>query len=174
MGNSKWVVFEGPDGSGKSTAADKLVRALADASGPTVLQHLTQHSKLEEYYVPARTWFSMGLNVVQDRCTMSDLVYAPVHSGCASRFGEDLVRRQLSALSMRATLIHMTASEAALAERIGVRGDDNTAAADLRLLLEGYDREVSWFASLGAKVITVDTTDSFPDGSWLLEAVLEQ
>jgi hypothetical protein len=157
-----WVIFEGPDGAGKSSLADRTARYLSDTQGPTVLQHLTSHSAFGDYYGPPRLWTGGGLNLVQDRCAISDLVYAPVLASRASRFGEGRVREQLKTLVYRAIVVWVTADEETLVKRLQDRGDDLITEDMLNLILENYWREMGWWRDHGATMHMIDTTDGFP------------
>lgn len=163
-----WVVLEGPDGAGKTTAAMELVSILTER-GPTVSQHLTSTSAFDEYYAPAVRWQMSGLNVVQDRCVLSDLVYAPVLRGVASKFGEAEVRRQLEKLARHAVVLHFTAVEEELAARLEERGDDLISPGQLHYILKGYHREVGAWVEAGAHVAEFDTTGGVFPGRLELE-----
>ncbi len=156
--SAHWVIFEGPDGAGKSTAADKMIRHLADDWGPTILQHLTSKSEPEEYYEPPRRWQRGGLNVVQDRCILSDLVYAPVLRGVDSKFGLDRVKRQMAHVQEHAVIFWITAEEDDLQERLAQRGDDLIDTGMLSAILKGYWRWISWWRDQGATILEFDTT----------------
>jgi hypothetical protein len=114
-------------------------------------------------------WVRRGLNVVQDRCLLSDLVYAPVWMGVPSRLGEVRVRDELISVARHAVVFHVTASEEVLLDRMRERADGRPAAdppeAQRHALLKHYWREVGWWQSEGAVVIEVDTTEgNFPAG----------
>lgn len=157
-----WVIFEGPDGAGKTTMALRAVQILS-GQGPTVYQHLTSTSDFSEYYGPPRLWQGAGLNVVQDRCAVSDLVYAPVLSGVRSRFGEEAVRAQLELVAQRAHIIHVTADEETLEERLEERGDDLVVGGMLHAILKNYWEEMDLWVERGAVISEFDTTDDeFP------------
>jgi thymidylate kinase len=161
--SGRWVIFEGPDGVGKSTAANAAARILSD-SAPTVLQHLTSKSEFGEYYGEARLWQRGGLNVVQDRCIVSDLVYAPVLRGVDSKFGLDRCKRQMVHVREHAVVLWFTAEEGDLGERLRERGDDLIDEGMLHAILKGYWRWMSWWKDAGAVIVEVDTTGgSFPD-----------
>lgn len=180
-----WIVFEGPDGAGKTTLAAKAATILADprtpGGGPTVLHHLVSTSEFEEYDRP-RMWTRAGLNVVQDRCLLSDLTYAPVMFGGPSRMGEERVRRQLKLHALEVGVVHVTASEDELLERMRVRADGRPGAdpdpAQVHAVLKNYWREVGWWRDNGASVYEVDTSGgNFPEGlelEMLLSLLMEE
>ena len=167
-----WVIFEGPDGAGKTGLAAATATILADprtnGGAPTVLQHLTSTSDFEEYCQP-RMWTRVNLNVVQDRSLISDLVYAPVWKGIPSRLGEERVRREMKTHAYLALVIHVTASEEVLLQRMRDRSDMREAAdpeeGQMHALLKNYWREMSWWRSIGATLLEIDTSDGhFPSG----------
>jgi thymidylate kinase len=167
-----WMIFEGPDGAGKTGLAAAAATIMADprtpGGAPTVLHHLTSESEFDEYVLP-RLWRLKGLNVVQDRCLLSDLVYAPVWMGVPSRLGEARVRAELVRQAPHAVVFHVTASEGVLLERMRERNDIRENAdpgeGQMHALLKNYWREVSWWADAGATIVEVDTTEGdFPAG----------
>ena len=107
MISKKLTIFEGPDASGKSTAA----RAYADATGARYMHfaNLPQVGKnLSRMYVEAMLPALLGYqDVVFDRCWLSEVPY-----GTAFRDGADRVggasRRMLERLAMRcgAVVVH--------------------------------------------------------------------
>jgi thymidylate kinase len=152
-----WVILEGPDGAGKSTMAAKVASVLADR-GPTVLQHLTSTSEWEEYVTHPRMWTRWGLNVVQDRCALSALVYDPVLRG-PYKWPEERTRDSLRDVARRALVLHATADEADLAARLRERGDDLISEGMLHAILKNYWREMSWWRiEGGATVREFDTS----------------
>lgn len=170
--NGVWVIFEGPDGAGKTGLAAATATILADprtkGGAPTVLQHLTSESEFEEYCKP-RLWTRASFNVVQDRSLVSDLVYAPVWKGIPSRLGEERVRREMRAHAYHALVIHVTATEEVLLSRMQERNDTREAAdpeaSQMHALLKGYWRELGWWESVGATIMEVDTSEGhFPAG----------
>lgn len=180
-----WVIFEGPDGAGKTGLAAATATILADprtkGGAPTILQHLTSASEFEEYCKP-RLWTRASFNVVQDRSLISDLVYAPVWKGIPSRLGEERVRAQMRTHAYHALVIHVTASEEVLLDRMRERNDTREGAdpgeGQLHALLKGYWRELGWWREQGATIYEVDTTEGhFPSGielELLLSAGLEE
>jgi thymidylate kinase len=183
--SGRWVIFEGPDGAGKTGLAALATTILSDprtpGGGPTVAQHLTSTSEYYEYLLPNR-WTLEGLSVVQDRCLLSDLVYAPVWKGIPSRLGEDRVRASMRKQVKHALVVHVTADEPVLLERMRERNDVREGAdpgeGQLHALLEGYTRELLWWEAEGATVVEVDTTRGWFPGelelSLLLSAGLEK
>jgi thymidylate kinase len=81
------VIFEGPDGGGKSTAA----KAFAEKTGATYVHHgpYTGEKYIVHHYlssmVPA---LSDACDVVLDRCWISEPIYGAVHRGGENRVAE--------------------------------------------------------------------------------------
>lgn len=166
-----WIIFEGPDGAGKTSLARRAV-AIMTEKNPTVSQHLTNTSDFSEYYGPPRLWIGSGLNVVQDRCIISDLVYSPVLRGTPSKFGEKRVRRQLELVAQYAVIIHVTADEDTLCRRLRSRGDDLITEEMMDALLKNYWRQMGWWEEIGAQTLEFDTTDdAFPTDLYLELAI---
>lgn len=85
---SKLVIFEGPDGSGKSTAARKY----ADETGSRLVHcgpYLDKGSQLKWIYLEAMLPALMDIdNVVLDRCWISEPIYGHVFRCGTDRLGQ--------------------------------------------------------------------------------------
>ena len=84
---SKIVIFEGPDGSGKSTAAKKY----ADETGSRLIHcgpYLGKTAELKWIYLEAMLPALMDIdNVVLDRCWISEPIYGNVYRNGLDRLG---------------------------------------------------------------------------------------
>lgn len=140
------VIFEGPDGAGKST----LIQAVAE-------QHLDEGHVPEsvqfwragpfpqdsdawtEYVVPigglypSRDWL-----VLIDRWHLGELVYGPIFRGGSRLSFEQRAWTEGYLRSMGAIQIHVTAEHDELARRLSERGDDMVKVEHLQPILDGY------------------------------------
>lgn len=158
---SAWIILEGPDGGGKSTLAGALVHAISYEHGPTVLHAVRQHSAEEEYVQDPVRWSLRGMNVVQDRSLLSRIAYQPVVLvPGAERKDLEAAKRAMASLSHRVAVLHLTADENVLAERIV--GDRYFKPDMMSPLLSSYWKTMAWWESVGGWVRTIDTTEGFP------------
>ena len=121
------IIIEGPDGSGKTTLANKI----KDQTGYILLHrsHETDAgaaSLFEEYAQVIKA----GKNCIMDRSWYSEMVYGPV-----MRDGSDISFHQMYELERLlakngALVIHCTAPEATLWKRCLKRGEDYVTTKD--------------------------------------------
>ena len=151
------VVFEGCDGTGKST----LATLLGTRYGYTVIRsgRLTADQgdgadAVEGY----RAVLGQPGNLVLDRSFITELVYGPLRTG-RSRIDPGQAAQLAFAFADRGgVLVHLTAHPNALAWRLRARDGRSPALGWIRAVLGSY-REV--FAALdgAAPIITLDNTD---------------
>jgi len=147
------VVFEGCDGTGKSTLAELL----GARRGYTIIRsgRLDDGDDLAERY---RAVLEQPGNLVLDRSFVTELVYGPLRTG-RSRLDPDQAAGLAFALADRGgVLVHLTAHPKALAWRLRVRDGRSPPLEWLRAVVRSY-RDV--FAALAgtAPIVTIDTTD---------------
>lgn len=124
------ILLEGPDGAGKSTLRDELIRVHAEEGrGGSAIWHrgpfTAEHGPWEEY---ARDLLQLTPNpdwlVVMDRWHLGELVYGPLLRG-ASRLSLAQARWLDSLLRDRgAVYVHTYAPSPVLMKRLAERGDD--------------------------------------------------
>ena len=156
-----WVMVEGPDGAGKSTAARTIAGILSENSGPTILHKTRAGSRFEEYMIAPLHWRdSLAFHVVQDRGAVSAAAYEPVkphplHPAIIELIPE-IVKRDC-------VLIHVTASLGDLTTRVNDRGDAYIKSEMLADIKKGYDGALELWENAGGRIYEFDTTDGeFP------------
>lgn len=129
------IIFEGPDGSGKTTLARATVDLLAqaDLDRPALYVHASapERHPLVEYTSPIRP----GRNYVIDRWHLGEMIYGPAYRGKAGLTKEQFWAVEQYLYDMGAILIHCNGPADVLARRIRVRGlpqDDDLNIVRLR------------------------------------------
>jgi thymidylate kinase len=157
------VIFEGPDGAGKSTMI-REVQATAEAMGvPTSVWHagpFPQDSDAWREYVLPLTSLSASQDwlVLIDRWHLGELVYGPLLRG-VSRLSLD--QRSWIEGYLRtfgAVMIHLTATVEELARRMANRGDDLIKAEQLPYLKSAYEHLIGDGHTPRIMCRTYDTT----------------
>lgn len=140
------VIFEGPDGAGKST----LIQAVTDehlAAGylPESVQvwragPFPENSDAwTEYVAPlsvlgtSNEWL-----VLIDRWHLGELVYGPIFRGVSRLSHEQREWIEGYLKTMGAVMIHVTARHDELVRRLSERGDDMVQTEHLQPILDGY------------------------------------
>jgi thymidylate kinase len=159
------ILLEGPDGAGKSTLRNELIRVHAEEGrgGSAIWNRgpfTAEHSPWAEYafdllqLTPNPDWL-----VVMDRWHLGELVYGPLLRG-ASRLSLAQARWLDSLLRDRGALyVHLYAPSPTLMKRLAERGDD---LIDPHLLPKinnaycGLFQEVFWMTP-GPKLKTINT-----------------
>jgi thymidylate kinase len=159
------ILLEGPDGSGKSTLCDELIRVHTEEGrgGSAVWKRgpfTAEHGPWEEYVqdllqlTPNPDWL-----VVMDRWHLGELVYGPILRD-ASRLSLDQCRWIDSLLRDRGALyVHVYAPSPTLMKRLTERGDDLIAPDLLPKINNAYCgvfMDVQWMTP-GPKLRVVNT-----------------
>lgn len=93
------ILFEGPDGTGKTTLAKNLANRLIDNKETCLFIHCTNNSQdknvtVEEGYErllkDLNYWRSLGYNVIIDRAWVSNIVYSSVFEPDATHISNKL------------------------------------------------------------------------------------
>lgn len=137
------VVFEGPDGAGKSRMIDHVATE-AEADGvPVGIWHRGPFppggNPWTEYVLPLTTLCATtDWIVLVDRWHLGELVYGPIFRGRSqlSLAQRDWIDGYLK--SMGAVMIHLTATPDELCYRLAKRGDDMVRADHVPAILAGY------------------------------------
>lgn len=74
---ANYIIVEGPDGAGKTTLIEKLIKSHPGAKYLHFGVPTTTSSRLA-YYASAIKEFAKEHTVIMDRCWYSDAVYAPI------------------------------------------------------------------------------------------------
>lgn len=136
------IIIEGPDGSGKTTLAEKLHK---QTKYPIVHmgQPKTDEEKklmLGEYLQTVRN----GKNMIFDRCWYSEMVYGPIMRGSSAISYPDMYMLEEQLAKAGAIIIYATGPKATLWQRCQKRGEDYvTARSDFNAICENFDKIMS-------------------------------
>jgi thymidylate kinase len=139
------VIFEGPDGAGKSTMI-KEVQATAEAVGtPTSVWRAgpfpAGSDAWREYVFPLTSLSaSQDWLVLIDRWHLGELVYGPLLRGGSRLSLEQRAWIEGYLRTFGAVMIHLTATVEELARRMANRGDDLIKAEQLPYLKAAYEQ----------------------------------
>jgi hypothetical protein len=141
------IIFEGPDGAGKSTAIQHLIEEhLAEGNLPETVQVWRAgpfpegSNPWSEYVLPLSVLYpSKDWLVLIDRWHLGELVYGPLLRGGSRLSLEQRAWIEGYLKTMGAVMIHLTASVEELTRRLGERGDDLIKAEQLPYLVESYN-----------------------------------
>lgn len=151
------IIFEGPDGSGKTSISERVAEILKVERIKASVLHDDQKTfdtTLEELGVMV---FSQEL-VIRDRWYYpSDTIYNPIIVNKPSAFCEaDITLIEHHLKMVPALFLIVTADEEVLAKRLSIRGDDYIKSDHLSPILSGYQ---SFIDSTGVSYQIIDTTD---------------
>lgn len=133
------IILEGPDGSGKTTLANKLHQQ----TGYQLL-HRTQPKNEEDKKRMMDEYIQVlkaGKNVIMDRSWYSEMVYGPVMRDASVITYPQMYELEKLATKYGAIVIHCTAPEATLWKRCLRRGEDYiTKRETFHELFVGYNQ----------------------------------
>ena len=136
------IIIEGPDGSGKTTLAEKLSKQTNYPIIHTIhkSQPKTDEEKklmMGEYLQTIRS----GKNMIFDRCWYSEMAYGPVMRGTSAISYPDMYELEEQLTKCGAIIIYATGHKAALWQRCQKRGEDYiTSRDDFNAIYENFDR----------------------------------
>lgn len=131
------IILEGPDGSGKTTLANKI----KDQTGFMLLHRSHQtdsnaDSLFDEYVQVIKA----GKNCIMDRGWYSEMVYGPVMRGASAITYPQMYELERLLARNGALIIHCTAPEATLWKRCLKRGEDYVTKKDaFHEICNGFD-----------------------------------
>lgn len=121
------IILEGPDGSGKTTLANKI----KDQTGYTLLHRShktdTEATCLFDEYAQV---IKSGKNCIMDRGWYSEMVYGPVMRGNSIITYPQMYELERMLAKNGALIIHCTAPEMTLWKRCLRRGEDYVTSRD--------------------------------------------
>lgn len=116
------IILEGPDGSGKTTLANKL----AKQTGYPII-HFTRPTTEEETQAMFDEYFKLvrkTKNAILDRCWYSEMVYGPVMRGVSHIAYPQMYALEEQLCRNGAMLIYCTGPQGVLWDRCQARGED--------------------------------------------------
>lgn len=133
------IIIEGPDGSGKTTLAEKLSR---QTGYPIV--HKEQPKSEEERLLMMGDYLQTirsGKNMIFDRCWYSEMAYGPVMRDGSAISYPDMYDLEEQLTKCGAIIIYATGPKAALWQRCQRRGEDYvTSRDDFNAVCSNFDR----------------------------------
>ena len=123
-----FIIVEGPDGAGKSTAIDQLTHALWKHKRGCVLvnpkRSPNQHALIEykerlDFYQPGS-----GVDLILDRSWYSEPIYGPIWRGTSSVTLYQRQQLEAWALAKGAVVVLLEETDETLVERVFSRSDD--------------------------------------------------
>lgn len=133
------IIIEGPDGSGKTTLAEKISK---QTKYPIVhrSQPKTEEEKklmMAEYLHTIRT----GDNMIFDRCWYSEMAYGPVMRDSSVISYHEMYELEEMLAKTGAIIIYATGTKTALWERCQSRGEDYiTSQDDFNAICDNFDK----------------------------------
>lgn len=135
------VIFEGPDGAGKTTITERVAKIL----GVPRIKASVLHDDAKTYTTTFNELLAMSLKpdiIIRDRWYYpSDTIYNPIVAGRMSVFSSgdiEYIEQQLD--NVNTLVIIVVAETAALVDRIGIRGDDYIEHSHLTKISEAYSK----------------------------------
>lgn len=131
------IILEGPDGSGKTTLANKI----KDQTGFMLLHRSHQtDSNAESLFDEYAQVIKAGKNCIMDRGWYSEMVYGPVMRGASAITYPQMYELERLLAKNGALIIHCTAPEATLWKRCLRRGEDYVTKKDtFHEICNGFD-----------------------------------
>lgn len=142
------IVLEGCDGTGKSTIAKVLNRILPDSQ----IVHCTVDTPNDYRFFYNLISFGMSQNIILDRGMYGQFVYQDKEDRKLSN--KQLTSLEMEMLRSNAVVIHVTAEERAIVERLNSRSEKTTLP--IRTIMDKFD-EV--FSKSILPVVKLDTTN---------------
>lgn len=144
------VIFEGPDGAGKSTMIEAVKQVhLDEGHAPETVQVWRAGPFPEgsdawrEYVLPLTSLYaSKDWLVLIDRWHLGELIYGPLFRGQSRLSLDQRTWIEGYLRTFGAVLIHLTARLEELTRRLSDRGDDLVKAEHLPAILEGYAKYI--------------------------------
>lgn len=133
------LIIEGPDGSGKTTLAEKLSKQ----TGYPII-HRTQPKTEEEKKLMMGEYLQTirsGKNMIFDRCWYSEMAYGPVMRDSSVISYPEMYELEEHLAKYGAIIIYATGPKAALWQRCQKRGEDYiTSRDDFNAICENFDK----------------------------------
>lgn len=133
------IIIEGPDGSGKTTLAEKISKqtkySIIHRSQPKTEEE--KKLMMGEYIQTIRS----GKNMIFDRCWYSEMAYGPVMRDSSVISYPEMYELEELLAKTGALIIYATGPKAALWQRCQKRGEDYiTARDDFNAICDNFDK----------------------------------
>jgi hypothetical protein len=140
------VIFEGPDGAGKSTMIEAVKQIHLDEGHASESVQIWRAGPFppdsdpwREYVFPLTSLYpSRDWLVLIDRWHLGELVYGPIFRGQSRLSLDQRTWIEGYLKTMGAVMIHLTARQEELIRRLDARGDDMVKAEHIPEILAGY------------------------------------
>lgn len=133
------IIIEGPDGSGKTTLAEKLSR---QTKYPIL--HRTQPKTEEEKKLMMGEYLQTirsGKNMIFDRCWYSEMAYGPVMRDASVISYPEMYELEEQLAKTGALIIYATGPKAALWQRCQRRGEEYITSRDnFNAICDNFDK----------------------------------
>lgn len=167
------IIFEGPDGAGKSTMIEAVKQQHLNAGhAPESVQiwragpFPPDSDAWREYVLPLTSLYpSRDWLVLIDRWHLGELIYGPLLRGQSRLSLEQRTWIEGYLRTFGAVMVHLTAREEELIRRLSDRGDDLIKAEHLPEILAGYAKYVGDGHQPRIFCRTYDTTGQRTDPS---------
>ena len=158
------VIFEGPDGVGKSTMCERLSRVLDSGSvGVGITYHKESKpgksiaERLKRVQLFEERLYDKDLHIYDRATIIDDFIYEPLFDNIVSLFTcSNFLMFWIKEMLQKVLIIHLYASLDVLQERLNSRGDEYVTSDDLIRIVQLY---TMGYEQLDVKPVFVNSLD---------------